>query len=247
MLKALQERIIFQPVRLAGDYVFRFDQPFEEFYLADLTSGLRINALFFPAKWNRGRRLILYFHGNAGNMQRWGQYAADFIRHGFDFLIIDYPGYGKSPGQPSEEGCYQSAALAYAWASARYKAEDIIIYGRSLGSAMASWLASKYPAQQLILETPFPSMPKLITYKAPRFIADQGSHINFPVEQYLQQVYYPKFVFQGTQDWVVPYRAALELKPLVGEDRFFVIKGGGHKNLNTFPHYHKKLKEVLGV
>lgn len=245
MLKTLQERIIFQPTRLADDYIYRFDQPFEELFLTDLALGVRVNALFFPAEWGSGRRLVLYFHGNAGNLQRWGKYAADFTQHGFDFLAIDYPGYGKSPGQPSEEGCYQSARIAYNWALERYASDRIVIYGRSLGSAMASWLAARQPARQLILETPFPSMTKLIAYKVPRFIANLGAPVHFPVEHFLQKVPYPKSVFQGTHDWVVPYKAALELKPWVGDDRFFVIEGGGHKNLNQFDYYHEKLVEIL--
>ncbi|NUO02720.1 MAG: alpha/beta fold hydrolase [Saprospiraceae bacterium] len=245
MLKALQKRIIFQPTRLPENYVFQFDLRFEEFFLTDPVSGLRINALFFPAEWGSGRQLVLYFHGNAGNLQRWGKLAADFIRHGYDFFVIDYPGYGKSPGKPTEEGCYHSAQMAYSWALERYASEWIIIYGRSLGSAMASWLAAHRPARQLILETPFPSMAKLIAYKAPRFIADLGTPVHFPVEHFLQRVPYPKSVFQGTHDWIVPYKAALELKPWVGDDRFFVIEGGGHKNLNQFDYYHEKLVHVL--
>ncbi len=245
MLKALQERIIFQPTRLPEGYVFHFDQPFEELFLENDNAASRISALFFPAEAESGRQLVLYFHGNAGNLQRWGKYAADFTRHGFDFLAIDYPGYGKSAGQPSEEGCYESAQMAYNWALQQYDAEKIIIYGRSLGSAMASWLAARSPARQLILETPFPSMPKLIAYKVPRFIASRGTPVHFPVERYVQKVAYPKSIFQGTRDWVVPYKAALELKQWIGEDRFFVIEGGGHKNLNQFDYYHEKLLEVL--
>ncbi len=247
MLKALQERIIFQPTRLPEQYVFRFDQSFDEFFLTDLELGLSINALFFPAEWGSGQHLILYFHGNADNLQRWGKLAADFTCHGFDFLAIDYPGYGKSPGQPSEDGCYHSAQMAYNWALKRYSEKKITIYGRSLGTAMASWLAARRPARQLILETPFPSMPRLIAHKVPRFMAAMETPVHFPVAHFLKKVSYPKSVFQGTHDWVVPYKAALELKPLVGEDRFFVIEGGGHKNLNQFDYYHEKLVEVLGI
>lgn len=240
-----QEKFIFQTKKLPEDYSFSFDFPFQEYYLDDAATSMRIHGLFFPSPTLSAKGLILYFHGNAGNLQRWGQFAADFIRLGYDVFAIDYPGYGKSSGQPSEQNCYQSGLLAYQWARERYAPGQIIIYGRSLGSGVASWLASQFEAQQLILETPFPSLPKLIRHRVSGILAPFHPRTHFQVEEYIQRVSYPITIFQGTRDWVVPFGAAKELLPIVGQDRFIIIPHGGHKNLNKFERYHQVLAEIL--
>ncbi|GJM35738.1 MAG: alpha/beta hydrolase [Saprospiraceae bacterium] len=239
-----QEKFIFQPKPLEESYTFKFDLDFETFYLEDQEKQLKVNSLFFPSQ-SPTKGLVLYMHGNADNLQRWGRYAEDFHQHGYDFLSIDYPGYGKSPGSPSEEKCYQSAELAYHWAIRRYPEHSIILYGRSLGTGAAAYLAAQYPAQQLILETPFPSIPKLIRFWIPGFIKVRHK---FPVEQYLKEVKYPVTIFQGTWDIVVPHRAALQLKPhLACEGDFISIEKGRHKNLRKFQEYQKKLEILLAV
>ncbi len=239
-----QERFIFQPKALKSSYRFTFEQEFDEFFLQQEAPALKVNCLFFPSK-PASNGLVLYLHGNADNLQRWGRHAIDFLRHQYDFLILDYPGYGKSPGVPSEEKCYQSAELAYAWAIERYASQNIIIYGRSLGTGVAAYLAARHSAQQLILETPFPSIPKLIQFWVPPFL--QVRH-RFPVEQYIQQVKYPVTIFQGTWDIIVPHRAAIQLKPhLETAEDFITIEKGRHKNLSQFQEYQEKLEDLLAV
>jgi pimeloyl-ACP methyl ester carboxylesterase len=244
LLYLLHERIVFQPDRLSPDYAFRFDQPFEEFFLDDPSNGLQVNALYFPAPAD-AKGVILYFHGNADNLQRWGGYAGDFTELGYHVLAVDYPGYGKSPGTPSEENCYRSAALAYQWARKRFPAEKIIIYGRSLGSGIASWLAARQPAQQLILETPFPNIPAVFRYRASALLIPLPLKTSFPVADYLNQVDYPVTIFHGTRDLIIPYKVALALHPTVGADRFITIAGAGHKNLSDYALYHENLGRLL--
>lgn len=244
-LYGLHRRIVFQPTPLRADYEFDFKHPFSELYLKSDELNLKLHALRFPAA-DTSLGVVLYFHGNADNLQRWGQYTVDLTRHHYQVLAVEYPGYGKTKGEPNESAFYNSAALAYEWAAERFSPEQIIIYGRSLGSGPAAWLAARYPAQQLILETPFPSIPKLFRMRASVALVPFEPEPEFPVAEYIRSVPYPVTIIHGTEDWVIPYRVATELQPaLKSGDRFITIEGGGHKNLRQFPEYQAALKDLL--
>lgn len=242
---SLHHRIMFQPTPLAEDYQFDFEHPFSEKYLQDDSLGISLHALHFTVP-DTAKGIVLYFHGNADNLQRWGRYTVDLTQRNYEVLAIDYPGYGKSEGEPSEAAIYRSADLAYAWARERYAPEQIVIYGRSMGGAPASWLAGRQPAQQLILETPFPSVPKLFRTQASVVLVPFEPRIKFPVIHYLESVPCPVTIFHGTDDWVVPYRAAAQLKSVLKPaDRFITIEGGGHKDLRSFSAYQQSLTDLL--
>src|SRR6185295_5988752 len=89
------------------------------------------------------------------NLQRWGNYAEDMTQLGYEVVMMDYRGYGKSTGSPTEQFLYEDAALLYQWAVAKTGPVRIIIYGRSLGTPIASNLAASVQPEILILETPF--------------------------------------------------------------------------------------------
>ena len=238
-------KIVFLPVPLKPDYSFNFEHEFEEVNLyIEEENSLLISSLFFPIRQNE-KGIILYLHGNADNLQRWGQYSVDFTLNQYSVLAIDYPTYGKSIGDLTEENIYLSAEMAYEWVRERYEPSEIIIYGRSLGCAPASYLASRNPAQKLILETPFYSMPDVLKIRYPWIFLFEPPY-SFPNYQYLDQVPYEKWIFQGTADEVVPFNSAVKLKPLLDSpDHFIVIEGGKHKNLREFPEYHEVLKNIL--
>ena len=238
------DKIVFLPVPLDTAHSFRFDHEFEEVNLFSENNGPLINSLFFPVRQNE-KGIVLYLHGNADNLQRWGEYTVDFTKNQYSVLAIDYPTFGKSTGDLTEENIYLSAETAYDWLKERYDSANIIIYGRSLGCAPATYLAAQYPANKLILETPFYSMPDVLKMRYPWVFLFEPQY-KFPNNEYLQQVDYESWIFQGTADEVVPFNSAVKLKPLLeSPDRFIVIEGGGHKNLREFPEYHEALKRIL--
>ena len=231
--------IFFWPNKLSLNQPFKFDQPFEEVFIDS------INGLLFRGEGNP-KGVVLYFHGNSGNLQRWGNYARDFTRLGYDFFAIDYPGYGKTKGIPSENALYESAQSAYDWVRERYSSDAIILYGRSLGSAPASYLSHRVEARMLILETPFYNFEDL--YQKHPILSFYPLHpkSKFPVNEYIENAVIPVYIFHGTKDGIVPLASAIRLQPLLKEEgRFSIIEGARHRNLSEFEAYHLRLQSIL--
>ncbi len=239
-----QERFVFQAEKLPDDYVFQFEDAFEEYFI-HLHESVILNALLFKTN-QPAKGLILYFHGNADNLQRWGKYAGDLTRFGYDILMVDYRGYGKSGGEPSEVTLYQDAQTVLDWSQQNLQYNRLIFYGRSLGAAVASKLATTNEANYLILETPFdeinsvahPAFKPVTQLLSKRMILSNKDH--------LQHVNCGVLIIHGTDDWVVPLESAIKLKAFLKPgDEFVIIEGGGHKNLNEFAEYHRAIATVL--
>jgi uncharacterized protein len=240
----LQDKIIFQPDHLPHDYSFSFNQPFREYFIPS-SDGENLNVLLFNTT-QPSKGLILYFHGNADNLQRWGEYAVDFTNLGYDVLMLEYRGFGKSTGSPNEENLYADASTLLQWAQTNVPHSRLIIYGRSLGSAVATHLATEVTPALLILETPFDEIKGAIYPTFRPFLYFLSARYTFSNKENLPKVKSRKIIIHGTDDWVVPLSSALRLKPLLGpKDQFVIIEGGGHKNLRDFDLYHNTLKEVL--
>ena len=241
----LQKKALFRPRVLAAGYRFVFSEPFTEHFF-DTPDGARLNALFFPTSAPIKRGVVLYFHGNRDNLQRWGAMHGDFSRRGYDFLAPDYRGYGKSSGAPNERHYFADALLVYTWLRQRYAAEEIVLYGRSLGTGMASHLAARVPARMLILETPFDHIGGLLASYIRRHEPPFEPAFQFPNDKNLKATTLPLLIFHGTRDRVVPYASADNLRGVLKPgDEFVTIEGGSHNNLNTFELYQKKMTEWL--
>ncbi|MBK8557332.1 MAG: alpha/beta fold hydrolase [Lewinellaceae bacterium] len=241
----VQKRLIFRPTTLPEDYQYRFDTKFEELFF-DTPDGARLNALFFPQQQESGRGVVLYFHGNRDNLQRWGQFQEDFTRLGFDFVAPDYRSYGKSTGQPSERVCYEDARLVYDWLREQYPADRIVLYGRSLGAAMASYLGAHVRAKTLVLETPFDNIRGLFASYLNRLDVPFKPAFHFPNDRHVRQSTLPILIFHGKRDRVVPFASAQKLAEyLKPGDRFVTIPEGSHTNLRNFDAYHENLSQWL--
>lgn len=244
MLTLFQEKLIFLPTKLPQDFQYAFDEDFEEIFLTT-DDGARLNALHFKADKSKG--LILYFHGNAGDLSRWGEIASFFVDKGYDVLVMDYRTYGKSTGKLSEKALYQDAQLFYQYALERYPESDIVLYGRSLGTGLATYLASEHQPQKLVLETPFYSLLEVAKEKFPYLPVGSLLRYEFPSYQYVQGLMSPVYIFHGTADGVVPYESGRRLYEgiPIDEKQFFSVEGGGHNNLIEFEAYHKGIDSVL--
>ena len=242
-LYSVQKKIIFRPDPLEQGHVYKFDRAFEEFNL-EHSNGEKINTLFFPAEESKG--LVIYFHGNSKNLQHWGKYLPDVIDRGFDIVAIDYRGYGKSDGDVSESNMYEDGLLVYNWAKKNHPDKKIILWGRSLGTAIASHLSKDKTAEKLILETPFYNMPELVKTRFPLLLIPVELKYKFPNNTNIENNNITTYIIQGTKDNIVPFKSAQKLQRILEtDDHFFTIKGAGHKNLHKFNDYHSVLDEIL--
>ena len=244
MLYFLQEKLIFLPSKLPANYSFSFDEPFEEFYLTT-DDGAKLNALHFKRKDPKG--VILYFHGNAGDLSRWGQVVQYFVKLNYDVVVMDYRTYGKSTGSLSELALLSDAQLFYKYVSERYKEEEIILYGRSLGTAMASYLVSMYTPSLLVLETPFYSLLDVAQDRFPILPLNYLLKYQFKSYQYLRTANCPILILHGDQDKVVPIYSSEKLyHSLEGKDaEYIIVEGGEHNNLSAFQTYRDAIDSLL--
>ena len=246
LIYLFQEIIIFQPTHLDKDFDYSFENRFSEHFITTFDNHI-LNALYFQTE-EKPLGLVLYFHGNASNLKRWGKYAIDFTRKNYDVLMIDYRGFGKSTGFPSEKGLYDDAMCTLRWAEEHLspKYDRLIFYGRSLGSAIATHLATNSSPDLLILETPFDSIRGAFQKALKPLIFPFPMRYNLKNTHLVPMVKCKIVIITGTRDLITPLSSARRLKPyLKPEDKFVIIPKGGHKNLRKFGLFHLKLGEAL--
>lgn len=239
LLYVFQTKLIFYPGVLAPDFKFSPDFSPREIFI-DTADGARINALFFK---NTRRDVILYFHGNAGDLSGWQFVAEDFLPSGYNFLIIDYRGYGKSRGTLSEKGLYQDAQAAYDYLTAQgFAPGQILIYGRSIGSGVAVDLASKNLCQGLVLESPFSSFGKLANEKFPMFFPALYLRFRFDNIRKINDVKSPIIFLHGADDDLIPSSHSSGLfEKFKGRKKLIIVPHGAHNDLHAFREYREFL------
>jgi alpha-beta hydrolase superfamily lysophospholipase len=242
----LQEKLLFHPVALPHDFQFRFDVPFKEVNIA-MNKTDTLNMIQFLPEDSLAKGAVLYFHGNSDNVMRYAKYAAYFTKNGYEVWMPDFPTYGKTTGELSEENMYKQAKEVYKLAHSKFSADSIFVYGKSLGSGVASYIAAKEKCAALILETPFYSIPSLFSTYAPIYPTNRMSYFKFPVGEYLEEVTEPVLIFSGTSDKIIPYRNATKLKKVLKPgDEFITIENGTHNNITTSAVFQEKMDSVLG-
>lgn len=244
MLYFLQEKLIFLPTELEQDYSYSFPETHQEFFLTTVDGG-KLNAIHF--KKERPKGLILYFHGNAGNLTRWGTITSIFVEKGYDVIVMDYRTYGKSTGKLSEQALYDDAQLFYDYALKQYEEDAITVYGRSLGTGIATNLASRNNPKSLILETPYFNLMDVAKNRFSFLPLKWLLKYQFLSSEYIQKVNCPIAIFHGTDDRVVPYASGVMLYEsiLVKDKKMYTIAGGHHNNLVEFETYLNGIDAVL--
>lgn len=241
----LQEKLIFYPEELPEDYQYHLQKEDEEVFLTT-SDNETINGIFYPAE---GKKVILYFHGNAGSLAGWQQVSVDFTSTGFNFFIIDYRGYGKSSGKITEKGLYKDgeAALNYLLQEKGFdKGDNIIIYGRSIGSGVATELAKNHTVGGLVLESAFTSLKKVANEKMPFLLPSLLLEFKFDNLSKINKVNCPVFFLHGgADDLIAPSHTEKLFEAFEGKKEKVVIPQAGHNNVDQFEVYHTTLKETL--
>lgn len=186
---------------------------------------------------------VLYCHGNAEDLSGLRYRLPQFTAHGYGIAAFDYEGYGASGGTPSEGNVYRDAERVWHYLTGEKKipAERIVLYGRSLGSGPACYLAERFPAAALVLEAPFTS-----TFAVAGVAWLPGDR--FPNLDRIRRVKCPVLIFHGDRDRVIPQehgKALYEAAP--GRKRLCPVPGAGHNNLTAVAGeaYWQELAEFL--
>lgn len=241
----LQDKIFFHPLPVPESKTYHFGQPFRELNIP-YTSNSNINIVQFYDSTVIARGVMLYFHGNKNNIEWYAHRAAFLTGQGYEVWMIDYPGYGKSSGDFSEATLYEWSEQLYKLARARFAADSIIIYGQSLGSGIAAWLAAHHSNKALIMESAYYSFPSLLSNYLPIFPAQKMIHFKIPTWQYLQQVEAPVLLLHGSNDWIIPLRNAEKLQPFLKKaDAFIVIPAAGHNDIPSTDAYKQSVHNFL--
>ncbi|MDN3555026.1 alpha/beta hydrolase [Halomonas maura] len=199
------------------------------------------------------RATLLFFHGNAGNISHRLASIRQFHRLGLSMLIVDYRGYGESEGRPSEAGTARDARAAWQWLIERrgLAAEEIVLFGRSLGAGVAAQLTAALPPDEgpaaLILESAFRSVPKLGQRLYPFLPVRWLSRFDYDVERYVTRRSAPLLVIHSRADEIIPFSEGEAVFEAAREPKALLVIHGGHNTgfLDSEPEYSAGIAAFL--
>ncbi len=204
--------------------------------------GLRLQAWYLAPP--DGRPLVLYFHGNGGNLTGAGEIFEALRQLDLGVLAVDYRGYGESQGEPSEQGLYLDALTTYDEAVRRgFKPEQIILYGHSLGGGVATYLAQERPCAGLILTATFTSTTDVARHRKGETAARQiDGYDNLSRVKHLR---IPVFILHGDKDETIPFEMGQALHEACTDSTFWRVEGAGHNDLSDHPEFGPRLKSFV--
>lgn len=248
MLYFFQEKLIFHSNELPQDYEFQFTTNFEEIFL-EAEDGALLNGLHF--KQSNPKGVILYTHGNAGELNEWGKWAELLSnRYGYDVVIWDYRGYGKSTGKRRQKLMLEDGFLFYEYCNEKFHEKEITVFGRSLGGFFATHVAKQNAASKLLLESTPISLLKIAQNEYPLLPSKQLLKFRFQNDENIPKIDIPTYFIHGTSDGLIPFDHGEELFKLSRAKikQFYTIEGGDHNNLSSFEEaYFGALDEILGL
>ena len=202
---------------------------YEEVHLTT-TDGIGIYGWFVPH--DHPRATLLFLHGNGGNISHRLEKLAMYHQLGLAVFIIDYRGYGRSLGKPTEEGTYRDAQAAWDYLTGKrgLSGPQIIIYGESLGGAVATWLATQHQPGAVILESSFTSIIDMGRHYYPYLPVRWIARIKYPTLDRITQVHAPLLIIHSPTDDIVPYAQGKKLFEAAHEPKSFLDIGGDHNN-----------------
>ncbi len=238
VLLCLEDRLLYHPRSYHEDW----QSPARELPAQDVwlqsADGTRIHAWWCP---QRGAQdALLFCHGNASNLSHRQRLKQVWRGLGLSVLIFDYPGFGRSEGQPSEAGCYAAADAAYDWLTRQLPAERIVLFGWSLGGGVATDLAARRAHRALVLFKTFTSIPDVAQSQFFFLPARWLVRNRFDNLEKIGRCRQPVFIAHGDGDHLIPFAQAEQLFASArGPKRFLRIPGVGHHGGPT--------TEVLGA
>jgi uncharacterized protein len=229
LVRWLEPRMAFFPSAGETTTPAEFGVPFAPATIAT-ADGERLRAWMLKASSPRAQ--VVYFHGNGGNLAMWAPILSDLARHGFDVLAFDYRGYGLSTGRPTEAGLYRDADAVVDHVVAQLSGSRPIVYwGRSLGTAVAAYAASRKAPDGIVLEAGFPDALAVVRTSPVLALLSVFSTYRFATAEWLDRVQAPALVIHGDADQVIPFKFGRALfERLKGAKTFVTIRGGDHND-----------------
>jgi fermentation-respiration switch protein FrsA (DUF1100 family) len=241
-----QPSMIFFPHTTLGQTPAEWGMAYEDLFL-DTEDGVHLHGWYIP--YHGSKQTLLFFHGNAGNISHRGASVEIFHRLGLNVFIFDYRGYGQSQGDPDEDGLYKDARAAWHYLTHERGLEqkDIILFGRSLGGAVAAELATETQPGGLILESTFSSARDMANALLPILSRLIFLRYDFNTEVHVSQVTCPVLVLHSPDDEIIPFRLGEKVFQAAHEPKSFVKMKGDHNSgfLMSQPDYERALGTFL--
>jgi len=229
----MEKQILYQPISYPDG---NWDVPEQKEALHDVRfnteDGVRLHGWWAPREG--ASRTVLWFHGNAGNLSHRYEDFMMLHRLGCQVLIVDYRGYGRSDGSPSEKGLYRDGFAAYRFLVERKDVpeDELILLGRSLGAGVATKVAAERTIRKLILVSPFTNVPDMVPYVLPVPGLRHVVSSSYDSLSRIRDVKVPLLVLHGTEDAVVPFDLGRKLFESANDPKSFVeLPGAGHNNI----------------
>lgn len=223
---AFQERLLYLP-DLGGGQATPADAGLD---YRDITlktaDGERLHAWWVPRA--DAHAVVLFSHGNAGSIQQRVGSLRLFHDLGLSVLVYDYRGYGESTGRPGEEGTYRDIRAAWDWLIEveGIPSDQVILFGRSLGGAVAAWLAERVDAAGLILESTFTSLPDLGAALYPWLPVRWLSRMEYDTRSRMASIHMPVLVVHSKDDEIIPFAHGRRLHQAAVGGQMLVLSGG---------------------
>lgn len=245
-MPGLADRLVYFPTRaLDGGTPAAFGLPYQDVALT-AADGVRLHAWWVPAP--QPRRVVLFLHGNAGNISHRLDKLAVLAGLDASVLLLDYRGYGRSEGTPDEAGTYRDADAAYAWLRRRGESpQSIVAYGESLGGPIATDLAARQALGGLVLESAPASILAVAQYHYPWLPVSWFLSVRYDALERLPRVRAPLLVLHSPRDEIVPFAMAEALYAAAPGRKRLVRLAGGHNDgfVVAAEVYQAALREFL--
>lgn len=241
----VEQKSLYYPDKTINETPRDINVKYEDVYF-QTEDGEKINGWFIPGSL---KTTILFCHGNAGNMSHRLHRVKFFHDMGFNVLLFDYRGYGKSTGKPSEKGLYKDTIAAYDYLREEKGIEDvdIIAYGKSLGGAMAADLCLNRKVKTLVIESTFSSVTDCAKEIYPFLPASLIVTQKYDTESKIGEINIPKLILHGRNDEIINFKHAEVIYNAANEPKEFIAFWGGHNDdvYVTSNDYKIKFKEFL--
>ncbi|MEE8614812.1 MAG: alpha/beta fold hydrolase [Roseateles sp.] len=238
-----QEALLFHPVPLPADAPLASAPDVQEHFVDVPGARLSVLQLRLPAP----RGVVFFLHGNGDNLQTWFV-NTDFYRWaGFDLVMMDYRGYGKSTGRiESEAQLHADVEAVWRSVAPRYQGLHLVLYGRSLGTGLAAALATQLQPDLTVLVSPYLSLAALAREHYP-WVPPQIVRYPLRSDLAVARIRSPLLIVHGDRDTLIPMTHAERLQALAPAAQLVRIAGAGHGDVHEFPAYKQLLADALGA